>query len=186
VLIKSPATMMGYYKDEERTREAMSEDGFLKTGDKGEMDEMGRLKLTGRTKEMFKTSKGKYIAPAALENRLMANQSLEMVCVSGANQTNPFALVLLNENLRTQMADPALRKTVEAELNTLREQVNRAVDPHEKLAFIAVVTDEWLIENSFLTPTLKLKLKLKRNVVEAAYESQVESWYAQRKPVIWH
>lgn len=77
VLIKSPATMMGYYKDEERTREAMSEDGFLKTGDKGEMDEMGRLKLTGRTKEMFKTSKGKYIAPAALENRLMANQSLE-------------------------------------------------------------------------------------------------------------
>jgi len=160
----------------------MSEDGFLKTGDKGEMDEMGRLKLTGRTKEMFKTSKGKYIAPAALENRLMANQSIEMVCVSGANQTNPFALVLLNENLRPQMADPAVRKTVEAELNTLREQVNNAVDPHEKLAFIAVVTDEWSIENSFLTPTLKLK----RNVVEAAYESQVEGWYAERKPVIWH
>jgi long-subunit acyl-CoA synthetase (AMP-forming) len=182
VLIKSPATMMGYFKDEERTRETMTEDGFLKTGDKGELDEMGRLKLTGRTKEMFKTSKGKYIAPAALENRLMANQSIEMVCVSGANQTNPFALVLLNENLRTQMADPALRKTVEAELNTLREQVNRAVDPHEKLAFIAVVTDEWSIENSFLTPTLKLK----RNVVEAAYESQVEGWYAERKSVVWH
>jgi long-subunit acyl-CoA synthetase (AMP-forming) len=182
VLIKSPATMMGYFKDEERTRETMSEDGFLKTGDKGELDEMGRLKLTGRTKEMFKTSKGKYIAPAALENRLMANQSIEMVCVSGANQTNPFALVLLNENLRPLMADPAVRETVEAELNTLREQVNHAVDPHEKLAFIAVITDEWSIENSFLTPTLKLK----RNVVEAAYEGQVEGWYAERKPVVWH
>jgi long-chain acyl-CoA synthetase len=182
VLIKSPATMMGYFKDEERTRETMSEDGFLKTGDKGELDEMGRLKLTGRTKEMFKTSKGKYIAPAALENRLMANQSIEMVCVSGANQTNPFALVLLNENLRPQMADPVVRKTVEAELNALRDEVNRAVDPHEKLAFIAVVTDEWSIENSFLTPTLKLK----RNVVEAAYESEVEGWYAKRKAVVWH
>ncbi|PFG08349.1 MULTISPECIES: AMP-binding protein [unclassified Marinobacter] len=182
VLIKSPATMMGYFKDEERTRETMSEDGFLKTGDKGELDEMGRLKLTGRTKEMFKTSKGKYIAPAALENRLMANQNIEMVCVSGANQTNPFALVLLNENLRPQMADPEVRKTVEAELNSLRDQVNRAVDPHEKLAFIAVVTDEWSIENSFLTPTLKLK----RNVVEAAYESEVEGWYAERKAVVWH
>ncbi|MEH6355298.1 MAG: AMP-binding protein [Marinobacter sp.] len=182
VLVKSPATMMGYFKDEERTRETMSEDGFLKTGDKGELDEMGRLKLTGRTKEMFKTSKGKYIAPAALENRLMANQSIEMVCVSGANQTNPFALVVLNENLRPQMADPAVRKTVEAELNSLLEQVNHAVDPHEKLAFIAVITDEWSIENSFLTPTLKLK----RNVVEAAYESQVEGWYSERKPVVWH
>jgi long-subunit acyl-CoA synthetase (AMP-forming) len=112
----------------------------------------------------------------------MANQSIEMVCVSGANHTNPFALVLLNENLRPQMADPAVRKTVEAELNTLREQVNHAVDPHEKLAFIAVITDEWSIENSFLTPTLKLK----RNVVEAAYEGQVEGWYAERKPVVWH
>jgi long-subunit acyl-CoA synthetase (AMP-forming) len=56
------------------------------------------------------------------------------------------------------------------------------VDPHEKLAFIAVITDEWSIENSFLTPTLKLK----RNVVEAAYEGQVEGWYAERKPVVWH
>lgn len=182
VLIKSPATMMGYLKDEKRTRETMTEDGFLKTGDKGELDEMGRLKLTGRTKEMFKTSKGKYIAPAALENRLMANQSIEMVCVSGANQTNPCALVVLSEDLRPKMADPAVRKTVEAELNSLREQINRAVDPHEKLAFIAVITDEWSIENSFLTPTLKLK----RNVVEAAYEKQVEDWYAERKPVVWH
>lgn len=182
VLIKSPATMIGYLKDEERTRESMSADGFFKTGDKGELDEMGRLKITGRTKEMFKTSKGKYIVPAALENRLMANHSIEMVCVSGANQAAPFALVMLNENLRRHATDPAVRKTVEAELVSLRDEVNRVVDPHEKLAFIAVITDEWSTENSFLTPTLKLK----RNVVEAAYASQVEGWYAQREPVVWH
>lgn len=182
VLVKSPATMMGYYKDEERTREAMGEDGFLKTGDKGELDEMGRLKVTGRTKEMFKTSKGKYIAPAALENRLMANHSIAMVCVSGANQTNPFALVVLNEDLLPKIGDPGVRKTVEAELNALRDQVNRAGDPHEKLAFIVVITDEWSIENNFLTPTMKLK----RNVVEEAYEGQIEGWYRERKSVIWH
>src|SRR5690554_7031717 len=87
VLVKSPATMMGYYKDEEKTAEAFTEDGFLRTGDKGEIDEMGRLKLTGRIKEIFKTSKGKYIAPAPIENRLMAHDAIEMVCVSGANQT---------------------------------------------------------------------------------------------------
>ncbi|OZB06167.1 MAG: AMP-binding acetyl-CoA synthetase, partial [Marinobacter sp. 34-60-7] len=92
VLVKSPATMMGYYKDEEKTAEAFTEDGFLRTGDKGEIDEMGRLKLTGRIKEIFKTSKGKYIAPAPIENRLMSHDAIEMVCVSGANQTQPHAL----------------------------------------------------------------------------------------------
>ena len=182
ILVKSPATMIGYFKDEERTREALTEDGFLKTGDRGEIDEMGRLKIIGRTKEMFKTSKGKYIAPAAIENRIMTNQSIEMVCVSGANETSPYALVLLCEELRAQLEDAAVRKSVEKDLTKLRDQVNRAADPHEKLAFVVVITDEWSVENSFLTPTLKLK----RNVVEDAYEGEVDGWFAQRKAVIWH
>ncbi|AOY87950.1 AMP-binding acetyl-CoA synthetase [Marinobacter salinus] len=181
VQIKSPATMMGYYKDEEKTREAFTEDGFLKTGDKGEIDEMGRLKLTGRIKEIFKTSKGKYIAPAPIENRLMSHDSIEMVCVSGANQTQPFALVMLGEDIRPRTADEKFRKELEASFTNLIKEVNKTVDPHEQLAFITVVSDEWSIENSFLTPTLKLK----RNVVEDAYQEKVDSWYAQRQPVIW-
>ena len=181
VLVKSPATMMGYYKDEEKTRETFTEDGFLKTGDKGEIDEMGRLKLTGRIKEIFKTSKGKYIAPAPIENRLMSHDAIEMVCVSGANQTQPHALVMLGEEIRPKMADEAFRKEIEESFRQLITDVNKTVDPHEQLAFITVVSDEWSIENSFLTPTLKLK----RNVVEDAYQEKVDSWYAKRQPVIW-
>src|SRR5690606_7219592 len=93
VLVKSPATMMGYYKDEEKTAEAFTEDGFLRTGDKGEIDELGRLKLTGRIKEIFKSSKGKYIAPAPMENRLMSHDAIETVCVSGDHQTPRHAVV---------------------------------------------------------------------------------------------
>ncbi|MDL0433140.1 AMP-binding protein [Marinobacter sp. TBZ242] len=181
VLVKSPATMMGYYKDEEKTRETFTEDGFLKTGDKGEIDEMGRLKLTGRIKEIFKTSKGKYIAPAPIENRLMSHEAIEMVCVSGANQTQPHALVMLGEEIRPKMADEAFRKEIEESFKQLISDVNKTVDPHEQLAFITVVSDEWSIENSFLTPTLKLK----RNVVEDAYQEKVDDWYAKRQPVIW-
>ncbi|MEO9525627.1 MULTISPECIES: AMP-binding protein [Marinobacter] len=181
VLVKSPATMMGYYKDEEKTREAFTDDGFLKTGDKGEIDEMGRLKLTGRIKEIFKTSKGKYIAPAPIENRLMSHDAIEMVCVSGANQTQPHALVMLGEEVRPKTADENFRRELEASFKTLIQEVNKTVDPHEQLAFITVVSDEWSIENSFLTPTLKLK----RNVVEDAYQEKVDNWYAQRQAVIW-
>lgn len=181
IQIKSPATMMGYYKDEEKTREAFTEDGFLKTGDKGEIDEMGRLKITGRIKEIFKTSKGKYIAPAPIENRLMSHDAIEMVCVSGANQTQPHALVMLGEEVRPKMADEAFRKEIEESFKKLISDVNKTVDPHEQLAFITVVSDEWSIENSFLTPTMKLK----RNVVEDAYQEKVDNWYAQRQPVIW-
>ena len=181
IQIKSPATMMGYYKDEEKTRETFTEDGFLKTGDKGEIDEMGRLKITGRIKEIFKTSKGKYIAPAPIENRLMSHDAIEMVCVSGANQTQPHALVMLAEESRPKMADEAFRKEIEESFKKLIADVNKTVDPHEQLAFITVMSDEGSIENSFLTPTMKLK----RNVVEDAYQEQVDNWYAQRQPVIW-
>ncbi|MBU2952595.1 AMP-binding protein [Marinobacter sp. F3R08] len=181
IQIKSPATMMGYYKDEEKTRETFTEDGFLKTGDKGEIDEMGRLKITGRIKEIFKTSKGKYIAPAPIENRLMSHDAIEMVCVSGANQTQPHALVMLGEEIRPKMADEAFRQEIEQSFRQLIADVNKTVDPHEQLAFITVVSDEWSIENSFLTPTMKLK----RNVVEDAYQEKVDHWYAQRQPVIW-
>ncbi|MBZ2169995.1 AMP-binding protein [Marinobacter sp. F4216] len=181
VLVKSPATMMGYYKDEEKTRETFTDDGYLKTGDKGELDELGRLKLTGRIKEIFKTSKGKYIAPAPIENRLMSHDAIEMVCVSGANQTQPHALVVLGEEVRPRAADESFRKDLEASFKNLIQEVNKSVDPHEQLAFITVVSDEWSVENSFLTPTMKLK----RNVVEDAYQEKVDAWYAKRQPVIW-
>ncbi len=181
VLVKSPTTMMGYYRDEERTKEAMTEDGFLRTGDVGEIDELGRLKLTGRLKEVFKTSKGKYVAPAPIENKLMSNDNIEAVCVSGENQVSPFCLVMLSESAQQQRDDPATRQRLEAEFTALIRDVNQTLDPHEHLRFMVVVKEPWTIENDFLTPTMKLK----RNVVEDAYRARVESWYAQNQTVIW-
>lgn len=181
VLVKSPATMMGYYLDEEKTRETFTEDGYLRTGDKGEIDALGRLKLTGRIKEIFKTSKGKYVAPAPIENRLMSHPDIEMVCVSGANYPQPHCLVMLSEDAQRKTADGVFRTELETSFASLLSDVNKAVDPHEQLKFIAVVKDEWTIENDFLTPTMKLK----RNVVEDAYKANTDSWYAQKRPVIW-
>ena len=76
--VKSPGVMMGYFKNPDATKETMTEDGYLRTGDKGEVDDMGRLKITGRTKEIFKTSKGKYVAPAPIENQYIVNQKIEL------------------------------------------------------------------------------------------------------------
>ncbi|MDX1458963.1 MAG: AMP-binding protein, partial [Marinobacter sp.] len=174
-------TMMGYYRDEEKTRETMTEDGFLRTGDKGEIDELGRLKLTGRIKEIFKTSKGKYVAPAPIENRLMSHPDIEMVCVSGENYPQPHGLVMLSEEAQKRKADESYRKELEGSFSSLLKDVNQTVDPHEQLQFLAVVKDEWSIENDFLTPTMKLK----RNVVEDTYRPDLDSWYSKRQQVIW-
>lgn len=181
VQVRSPATMSGYYKDPEKTAETFTEDGFLKTGDKGHIDELGRLKLTGRIKEIFKTSKGKYVAPAPIENRLVGHPHIEMVCVSGANYPSPHCLVMLSEEASGKASDMAFRKELEGSFQALLAEVNSAVDPHERLQFMTVVKDEWTIENSFLTPTLKLK----RSVVEDKYKPLTDTWYEQKKPIIW-
>jgi long-subunit acyl-CoA synthetase (AMP-forming) len=181
VLVASPANMQGYYKDEEKTRETFTEDGFLMTGDKGEIDEEGRLRITGRAKEIFKTSKGKYISPAPIENKLMAHSDIEMVCVSGENYTRPYALVMLSEDARERAGDDSGRSEIEDSLKALLEKVNETLDHHERLQFVAVVRDEWTIESNFLTPTMKLK----RNVVEDAYKKEADAWYEKGQPVIW-
>ena len=103
--------------------------------------------------------------------------------MAGANQNQPFALLMLAEDVAAKLAEggEALREDITASLQALLESVNAAVDPHERLAFMVVVKSQWTVENGFLTPTLKIK----RNIVEATYEAQVEGWYAQRQPIIW-
>ena len=179
--VKSPATMMGYYKDEEKTKESFTEDGFLLTGDKGEIDADNRLKITGRIKEMFKTSKGKYVAPAPIENKIIGHDAIEMVCVAGAECPQPHALVMLSDETFAQHGDPEFRKELEPSLLELMKEVNATVDPHEQLQFMVIVKDQWLIENDFLTPTMKIK----RNVVEDVYKPLQDKWYAGKQKIIW-
>ncbi len=179
--VNSPANMMGYYKDEEKTKESFTEDGFLLTGDKGEIDGQGRLKITGRIKEIFKTSKGKYVAPAPIENKIVSHDAIEMVCVAGAECPQPHALILLSEENLPKRDDPEFRKTLEPELMEVMKEVNNSVDPHEQLQFVVIVKDVWGIENEFLTPTMKIK----RNVVEDTYKGKQDAWYSSKQKVIW-
>jgi len=181
VLVKSPGTMIGYHRDPELSASCFTEDGFLKTGDRGEIDEMNRLKLTGRVKELFKTSKGKYVAPAPIENLLNADNHVEQSCVTGPGQAQPFGLVMLAEILRPRLKDPKIQKIVDASLRGLLERINRNLEEHEKLEFLVVVNESWKIKNGLLTPTLKIK----RDVIESRYSAQVDSWYSQKSPVIW-
>ena len=95
-----PGNMLGYYKNEPLTREAIDDEGFLHTGDRGEIDEKGALRLKGRVKELFKTSKGKYVAPAPLESALLAHPDIDQACVSGVGLPQPYALVVLSPGLR--------------------------------------------------------------------------------------
>ena len=182
ILVKSPAQMLGYYKNPEATAEAITEDGFFKTGDMGVLDEAGRLRITGRVKELFKTSKGKYVAPVPIENKLGAHPAIEVVCVGGANQPATLGLVLLSDELRRQQAAGSLDKeALAAELSALTQEVNSTLDPHEQLQCLVVVPEVWGIENGFLTPTMKIK----RNVIEAHYENRVEEWMGARQTVIF-
>jgi long-chain acyl-CoA synthetase len=181
VLVKSAADMKGYYKQADLTRSSFTEDGFLKTGDRGEIDSEGRLKLTGRVKELFKTSKGKYVAPSPIENILMSDEQIELACVAGDGEPQPFALVQLSEQLRKQLAEGGDRAPVERALEQLLHASNKQLEEHERLAFLALAAEEWQVENGFLTPTLKIK----RSVIEAHYAAKVSSWYANKKPVVW-
>ncbi len=180
ILVKSPGTMMGYFKDEEKTREAFTEDGFLMTGDMGEIDEAGRLKITGRVKELFKTSKGKYVAPVPIENKLANHPKVEVVCVAGANQTQPYCLVMLSEDAHRAVDQGESWDQLSKELEALIQETNRSLDPHEHVQFAVVVKEQWTIENGFLTPTMKIK----RNVIEERYEPKVAEWYAAKQAVI--
>jgi long-chain acyl-CoA synthetase len=180
VLVKSPGLMLGYFKQPSETRAVFSEDGFLKTGDCGSIDELGRLRITGRIKEIFKTSKGKYVAPAPIENLIVHHPRVEQCCVSGAGRPQPYVLVVLNKEAWASV-DAGGKAQLESELTAELERVNQGLEAHEQLAFASVVKDAWLAENGLLTPSLKIK----RHTVEEAYSAYVDGWYAQRRKVVW-
>ena len=180
--VQTPGIMMGYFKNKAATKETVTEDGWLRTGDKGELDEMGRLKITGRTKEIFKTSKGKYVAPAPIENQYIANQRVELACVGGRGQPAAHIIVLLNDDAIQMIKEDGKMDTIENEMKDLLTKVNDGLDEHEKIQFIAIVNEEWLPENGFVTPTNKIK----RAKIEEEHASFLNQWYGSKKKVIWH
>jgi long-chain acyl-CoA synthetase len=181
ILIKSPGQFSGYYKQPELTAASIAEDGFFRTGDLGELRADGLLKITGRAKELFKTAKGKYVAPAPIENRLLANPLIELAMVSGVGQPAPYALVVLNEAMRARLDDAKARADLQPQLTALLQQVNGGLADYEQLQMIVVASEPWSIENGCLTPTMKIK----RNRIETVVGAQVEGWYASGTKVVW-
>jgi len=181
VLIKSPGQMVGYYKRPDLNALAFTEDGYFRTGDMGELASDGQLKLTGRVKELFKTAKGKYVAPAPIEGRLNAHPMVEQAIVSGVGQPQPFALVVPAEALRAKLGDAAVRERVEAAMGQLLHEVNEGLAAHERLQRLVISREPWSVDNGCLTPTMKIK----RSRIEAGVAPQVADWYARPGPVLW-
>ncbi|MBX7225985.1 MAG: AMP-binding protein [Chitinophagales bacterium] len=176
IQVKNECIMVAYYKEPEKTRETITEDGYLCTGDQGEVDNQGFLKITGRVKDIFKTDKGKYVAPAPIELELSKNTFIEQVCVVGANLPQTMALVVLSAEAKKED-----KEHIEKSLIETMQDINKKLEKHEKMKKMVVMDEEWTVENNLMTPTLKVK----RNILEKKHESSYQKWYDNKEPVIW-
>jgi long-chain acyl-CoA synthetase len=173
--------MLGYYEDPELTARAFTADGWLRTGDKGDTDAQGRLRITGRVKDLFKTSKGKYVAPAPIEDKLVMHEAVEACCVTGANLGQPLGLVMLGEAAMQQTASAEGRAALESSLAAHLVAVNATLDPHEQLGCLVVTRQPWTVDNDLITPTFKVK----RNRVEDLFARRYAGWEDEGRTVIW-
>lgn len=151
ILVRCACMMTGYYRDPDLTAASFTDEGYFRTGDRGTIDADGWVRITGRVKEVFKTAKGKYVAPVPLESLLAQNALIELACVVGSGMTQPVVLVQLPEDLEVD------RETVAAGLEQTLQHVNAELEPHERIARIVVVREAWTIDNGLLTPTLKIR-----------------------------
>ncbi|MCT2560815.1 AMP-dependent synthetase/ligase [Chryseobacterium herbae] len=186
ITVKGPSIFKGYFKAEEMTREAFTEDGFFKTGDIGHIDAEGFLQITDRKKEMFKTSGGKYIAPQTIENQAKASKFIEQIMVVGDGEKMPCALVQPdfefaknwamrnNLNIGSTPAEiaksPELKERIEKEI----EGINEHLGNWEKIKRIELTPEVWAIETGLLTPTLKLKRKAVKEKFMDLYNKMYE------------
>ena len=164
IQFKSKGLMKGYYLNPEKTDEVF-DDGWYCTGDSGKFDEDGNLWVTGRVSEVFKTSKGKFIVPMRLEDFFGRCDKLAQFCIMGHGLDQPMLLTTLSETGQSLTGD-----AVKAELQALLQEINAEVPAHERVGQIFVVP-EWTIENTLLTPTMKIK----RKQIEKTYMAQIEA-----------
>jgi long-chain acyl-CoA synthetase len=179
--VRADCLTSGYFKQPELTAAMMTSDGWMRTGDKGQIDATGRLHITGRVKDLFKTSKGKYVAPAPIEDLLAQHPDVEACVVTGANFSQPFALLLLSAAAMERSRTEAGRKALEQSLQALLQTVNVQLDAHERLDMLVVVAETWTAENGMVTPTLKVK----RPRMEEVYSVRYTRWLEHKRPVVW-
>jgi long-chain acyl-CoA synthetase len=184
VLIKGPQVMKGYYKNEAATKEAFTQDGYFRTGDIGEIDRDGYLKITGRIKDIIVTSGGKNISPQNIENALLTSAFIEQVAVIGDNRKYLSALIvpafttleswakeksLPSSSRKELIKNPEVNKLYEHEIEAQLKDYGRV----EQIRKFALLETEWSQDTGEMTPTMKLK----RKVIREKYEKQIESLY---------
>lgn len=177
ILMRGPSLMMGYYKDPERTAEAIDSEGWFHTGDIGELQDRNILKITDRKKEIFKLSTGKYVAPQVVENIYKESQFIEQIMVVGAGEKFTAAIIgpafhflngwafLNNVKYRDSKALIQHPKVIERFKQEV-ERINQGLNPHEQIKQFELTCTEWTPETGELSPTLKLR----RNIIKAKYK----------------
>jgi len=181
LLIKGRNVMMGYYKDPEKTASVMTGE-YFHTGDKGEIDADGFLKITGRKKEMFKTSGGKYVIPTLLENELKQSRFIEQIMVVGEGEKMPAALIQPNFDFIKEWIDRKnknIDKTGEAIANSQEiidriqlevDTCNKKFGKWEQIKRFELTPDIWSIDGGHLTPTMKMKRKIIKDIYQELYD----------------
>jgi hypothetical protein len=139
------------------------------------IDAQDHLHFTGRVKDMFKTSKGKYVAPAPIEDKQVRHESVDAGVMTGANLGQPLGIVMLNEQAVARIRDTATRAELEASLSQQRQGVNDTLYPHEQLKCLVNVTSAWAAGNDTITPTIKVKRNRIEDIYSADYKLQVTS-----------
>ncbi len=187
ILFKGPNLMLGYYKDPERTKEVIDEEGWFHTGDIGVLEEGNFLRITDRKKEIFKLSTGKYVAPQMVENRFKESSFIEQIMVVGADEKFTAAIIVpdfnylsswckLHDVTCSSKEEIIKNEKVIARFTEEVERINSLCNKTNKLKKFVLVTDSWTPETGELSPTLKLK----RKVVKEKYRKQLDEIYGYK------
>ncbi|CAH6887359.1 Long-chain-fatty-acid--CoA ligase [Vibrio chagasii] len=174
ILVRGKGLFSGYYKNDIATQESFNSEGWLHTGDIGDIDSEGYLTIRGRKKDTFKTAKGKFVAPVPIENKLFEYSRVEMMCLIGLGLPGPILLVVPHDFPNFD------RARYERTTKRVIERMNAKLASHEKIKGVLMIKEPWSIENGVLTPTLKIK----RHVLEQKYHEAGHNW-PKDKLVVW-
>jgi long-chain acyl-CoA synthetase len=181
IMTRGRNVFKGYFKDDTSTANTLSSEGWLHTGDLGEIDPRGLVKIKGRKKEILKTSGGKMIAPLPIEETLKAAEIISQVCLVGDGRKYVSALITLTEDtLRQLQSRPGVldqtvirEEDIQRQVKSKIDEVNRTLASYEKIKKFAIISREFSIADGEMTPTLKMK----RNVIETRFRAVIDELY---------
>lgn len=180
ILVKGPGVMVGYYKNEDATKETFDEEGWFKTGDIGQFDTKGYLKITDRKKEIFKLSSGKYISPAFIESKIKECPFVETCMVIGEGKKFPSVIITVKKTILTELLANKDNLKSEKAINAIHlhiKEINNQLGVFEQIRRPEILFEEWSIEGGEITP----KQSLKRSYILNQYEKLIQQIYSEEK-----